>query len=340
MRKKIETRVDLACLRIPGFLDFLTKMKQYILINGLSQATYESYSRKLTDLALYFNKLPQFISEAELTEYLAGLITNAKSTSQTEFKHTVYGMRFYFKMLNKPMTVRLPIIRDDKKLPIVLSKEECFSIINQTKNFKHRLILMFIYAGGLRVRELTNLRWNDINVNRMIIHIKRSKGGKDRYVPLAKNLIEPFVQYMSGFNKSEYVFFGANEQVKMSHSGIQFLLKQAVKRVGINKTGVCLHTLRHSYATHLLEDGLDIISIKELLGHERIETTLVYLHVANCSRQQKKSPLDTLYSEVSTEVILKYKDKYNELSFQRNCRIEVSDNQLNFFDVLEIDDTL
>ncbi len=331
MRKKIETKLDIACRQIPGFLEFIKKMEQYILISGLSNATYETYSRKLIDLALYFNKLPHFISETELTEYLAYLINQAKSPSRTEFKHTVYGMRFYFKMLNKPMTVRLPIIKDNKKLPVVLSKEECFSIISQTKNFKHRLILMFIYAGGLRVRELTNLRWNDVNINRMAIHIKRSKGGKDRYVPLAKNIIEPFVQYMSGFNKSDYVFFGANEQVKMSHSGIQFLLKQAVKRVGINKTGVCLHTLRHSYATHLLEDGLDIISIKELLGHERIETTLIYLHVANCIRQQKMSPLDTLYGEVSTELIHKCKDKFNEMSVQRNCRMPILENQLNLF---------
>jgi integrase/recombinase XerD len=113
----------------------------------------------------------------------------------------------------------------------------------------------------------------------MTIHIKRSKGRKDRYVPLAKNIIEPFVQYMSGLQKSEYIFFGDDNRDKMSHTGIMFLLKQAVRRIGINKTGVCLHTLRHIYATHLLEDGLDIISIKELLGHECIQTTLVYLQI-------------------------------------------------------------
>jgi site-specific recombinase XerD len=333
MLKKTETRVEFACRHINGFFEVTTKMEQYILISGLSKATYESYCRKLAELSLYFNKLPQHISEIELTEYLAFLVTKAKSPSQTEFKHMVYGMRFYFKALNLTMKVRLPIIKDDKKLPIVLSKQECFSIINQTKNFKHRLILMFIYSGGLRVRELTNLKWSDVNVNRMTIHIKRSKGRKDRYVPLAKNIIEPFVQYMSGLHKSEYIFFGANNREKMSHTGIMFLLKQAVRRVGINKTGVCLHTLRHSYATHLLEDGLDIISIKELLGHESIQTTLVYLHVANCNRQQKMSPLDSLYDEVDAELINKCKIKYTELSIQRNCRIPTTDNQLDLFEI-------
>lgn len=331
MQKKAETKLELACQQIPGFLEFTKKMEQYILVTGLSKATHSSYCRKLTDLALYFNKLPHDISEQELTEYLAGLIQRAKSPSKTEFKHTVYSMRFYFKMLDKPMNVRLPIIKDDKKLPVVLSKQECFSIINETKNFKHRLILMFIYAGGLRIRELTNLRWSDVNIDRLTIHIKRSKGGKDRYVPLAKNIIEPFVQYMSGFNKSDYVFFGASEHGKMSSTGIRFLLKQAVKRVGINRTGVCLHTLRHSYATHLLEDGLDIVSIKELLGHEHISTTIVYLHVANYTRQQKMSPLDTLYGDVSDDLILKCKEKYNEISIQRNNRISIDANQLTLF---------
>ena len=166
----------------------------------------------------------------------------------------------------------------------------------------------------------------------MMIHIKQSKGRRDRYVPLAKNIVADFVQYMLGFNRSEYVFFGPDCSGKMSHSGIQFLLKQALKRAGINKTGVCLHTLRHSYATHLLEDGLDIVSIKELLGHEHIETTLVYLHVANYTRHQKMSPLDTLYSDVSDEDLNKYKEKYTALSILKNSRTITSENQLNLFD--------
>jgi site-specific recombinase XerD len=166
----------------------------------------------------------------------------------------------------------------------------------------------------------------------MMIHIKQSKGRRDRYVPLAKTIVGDFVNYMFGFNRSEYVFFGPDCNGKMSHSGIQFLLKQAVRRAGINKTGVCLHTLRHSYATHLLEDGLDIISIKELLGHERIETTLVYLHVANCIRNQKMSPLDTLLGEVAEDDLNKFKEKYNELSVLKNSRMIKNENQLRLFE--------
>jgi len=332
MKNKSETKLQVACRQIPEYLKAMELLKQYVLINGMSEATLSSYTRKLTDLALYFNKLPQHITEDELREYLAILIQQAKSNSKTEFKHTVYSMRFYFKMLGKPMTVSLPVIKEDKNLPVVLSKQECVSLIELTKNFKHRLILMFIYGAGLRVRELTNLKWSDINVNRMMIHIKQSKGRRDRYVPLAKSLVADFVQYMLGFNRSEYVFFGPDCNGKMSHSGIRFLLRQAVMRAGIHKTGVCLHALRHSYATHLLEDGLDIISIKELLGHERIETTLVYLHVANYTRHQKMSPLDTLFEDVSDEDLNKHKEKYTELSVLKNSRMLTNENQLNLFD--------
>lgn len=332
MKNKIETKLQMACRQIPNYLQAMELLKQYVLINGMSEATLSSYTRKLTDLALYFNKLPQHITEDELRKYLAVLIQQAKSNSKTEFKHTVYSMRFYFKMLGKPMTVSLPIIKEDKNLPVVLSKQECLSLIELTKNFKHRLILMFIYGAGLRVRELTNLKWSDINVNRMMIHIKQSKGRRDRYVPLAKNIVVDVVYYMFGFNKSEYVFNGTDCNKKMSHSGIRFLLRQALTRAGINKTGVCLHTLRHSYATHLLEDGLDIISIKELLGHERIETTLVYLHVANYTRHQKMSPLDSLLGDVTEDDLNKYKEKYTELSVLKNSRIVINENQLNLFD--------
>jgi integrase/recombinase XerD len=332
MSKITETKLQIACNQIPGYFEVTQMLQQYILINGLSEATFSSYSRKLVDLALYFNKLPENITEDELREYLSLLIMQAKSNSKTEFKHTVYSMRLYFKMLGKTMAVSLPKIKEDKNLPVVLSKQECLLLIELTKNFKHRLILMFIYGAGLRVRELTNLKWSDINVSRMMIHIKQSKGRRDRYVPLAKAIVCDFVKYMQGFNRSQYVFFGPDCKGKMSHSGIQFLLKQAVRRAGINKTGICLHTLRHSYATHLLEDGLDIISIKELLGHERIETTLVYLHVANYTRHQKMSPLDTLLSDVAEDDLNKHKEKYRELSVLKNSRTVTNESQLSLFE--------
>jgi integrase/recombinase XerD len=325
------TKVQLARSLVNGFSERLNQLEQWVLLNRLSRHTFVNYSRKIAELSMHFNKLLEHISEVEMRQYLAGLISGAKSLSQSEFKHTVYGMRFYFRMLGMEMQVELPQIKKEKRLPVVLSKEECKELIVCTKNFKHRLILMFIYAGGLRVSELVNLKWSDVDVNRMMLHIKLSKGNKDRYVPLAVYLLEDIVKYISGGIKSKYVFNGGLKNDRMSTSGIRFLMRSAVKRAGIRKEGICLHTLRHSYATHLLEDGLDIISIKELLGHARIETTLVYLHVADYSRRKKNSPLDTLMDLKENEQYCKYKEKYHELAAKTNYETGQKSNQLSMF---------
>jgi len=332
MNKHLQNKIAIAKTKIEGFNTVIEKIKKYALITGRSESLINNYTRKITDLTLHYKKLPHFISEQELRDYLALLINGAKSFSQSEFKHTVYGMRFYFKMLNLPLAVSLPIIKKNKKLPVVLSKQECKLLILNTKNFKHRLMLMLIYGSGLRVSEIINLKWNDLDVNRMMIHIKQAKGKKDRYVPLAVNILNDLVIHLTSVGTNKYIFNGGGAYKKMSPSGIRFLLREAVKRVGINKEGICLHTLRHSYATHLLEDGLDIISIKELLGHSRIETTLVYLHVADFKQRNKLSPLDTLLDTISNSEQKKHIKKINELIVHKHYLSQQPVNQLNLFE--------
>ena len=331
MPRQISIRVNEASEKIPGFSLILEELKKSMLVNGLSHNTLVNYSRKLADLSLHFNKLPEYISEEELRDYLSVLILRAKSVSQSEFKHMIYGIRYYFKMTGLTMNVKLPPIKNDKRLPVVLSKQECKVLFSVTKNFKHRIILKFIYSGGLRVGELINIKWSHLDADRMTVLIKRSKGNKDRYVPLSENLLGDLVAYMAIGNKSQYVFSGGCIDKKMSASGIRFLMRKAVKRTGISKEGVCLHTLRHSFATHLLEDGLDIISIKELLGHSRLETTLVYLHVVDQPKHKKISPLDTLLGTREESVNIKLKEKFHELSIKRNLYLRSSDGQLNLF---------
>lgn len=332
MQKQNTSNVSLACIQVKGFSEIFEKLKQFALINGRSNSLITNYGRKLADISLYYNKLPHILSEEELREYLAVLIKKAKSTSQSEFKHTVYGIRFYFKMLGKPVNVSLPIIKDRKRLPAVLSKQEIKLLFQLTKNFKHQLILMFIYSAGLRVGELINLKWSDVDVNRMMLHIKQAKGGKDRYVPLSSFLLHNLIKFV-GSAKSKYVFCGGGLHVKMSATGIRFSLRDAVKRACIKKEGVCLHTLRHSYATHLLEDGLDIVSIKELLGHSRIESTLIYLHVANFEKRNKLSPLDSLFQKIGDRENHSHIEKYTSLMSQKTFSEQNSVNQLSFFEM-------
>jgi site-specific recombinase XerD len=143
--------------------------------------------------------------------------------------------------------------------------------------------------------EARQMQIKDIDFDRGMVHIRQGKGRKDRYVPLGKLLSKGIKEYLSCEQPDKWLFNGKDHHEEFSQAAVQWVLRSTVKKTGIKKD-VTVHTLRHSYATHLLEDGLDIVSIKELLGHVRIETTMVYLHVASCGRQSAFSPLDSLYN--------------------------------------------
>lgn len=310
MKTNSLTNVKLASLKINGFKDRIETLTTSMVVNGLSKSTIINYNRKLANLSLYFNKLPEHINEKELISYFEKLISETSGNSKSSFKHTVYGFKMYFKVLGLQTSVQLPKIKEESKLPVVLSKKECIMLFAASKNPKHRLLLMMMYSGGFRVSELLGLKWCDIDVNRMVVHIKQSKGKKDRYVPFSNYILDEFINYMQAEIKSEFVFCGKDQVTPLGKTGVRFLLASAVKKSGIIKPRVCSHTLRHSFATHLLEDGLDIISIKELLGHSNIETTLVYLHVADYTKFKKSSPLDSLMNyKVDSDMEIK-KDEY------------------------------
>lgn len=329
----VSTKLYYANEKVMGFKEKIEILRTWMIINDLSNNTITNYIRKLADLALYFNKVPEQINQIELSDYFKELITMSAGNSKSSFKHTVYGLKIYFKALGLETTIRLPKIKDENKLPIVLSKSECLQLFNASKNFKHRLILMMMYSGGLRVSELVALNWNDIDVHRMTIHIKQSKGKKDRYVPLSNFILNDLLEYMKHNTQRKYVFYGKEDGIPMGKSGVRFLLQSALRHSGVTKQGVCLHTLRHSYATHLLEDGLDIVSIKELLGHSKIETTLVYLHIVDCQKHKKSSPLDSLMNYKYDSQIEDSKENFLELLKKVSFNERNFNSQLRLFDV-------
>jgi site-specific recombinase XerD len=320
MAKIILKITDLAVKEIQGFENLLAELNETMTVNGISRLTFREYSRRLAAISLYYNKLPENMNDDELRSYLSHLINSDKNHSLSIFKHTVYSLRYYYKLKGMASQIKLPHIKHERKLPVVLSKDECKLIFSLTKNHKHKTILMLVYSAGLRVSELINLKWSNIDADRMMLLIKRSKGNKDRYVPLSEVIMNELLMYLPLHKNSEYVFISTQNREKMSTTGIRFLMQQAVKRAKIIKEGVCLHTLRHSYATHLLEDGHDIFSIKELLGHSRIETTLVYLHVYNHSSIKKASPLDKLYEKPNPLMLNKTKEKFK--NYLREKKIE------------------
>jgi site-specific recombinase XerD len=293
--KKLLTYVEKACIQIPGFKSLYQDIDDMVHLSGRSKSTLQNYTRKLAQLSLQFGKLPQNINEKEINQYLASLARECKTPSLSDFKFTVYGLRLCYRLLGiNEKLILLPSIRQTNKLPVVLNHEECKALFQISKLLKHRILFCFIYSAGLRVREASRLKISDVDMGRMMIHIRQSKYNKDRYVPLSPLMLKMLRKYIINCQPIEYLFNGNEPGAPLSVGAMQRALYVAVKKCKFEKR-ITLHTLRHSYATHLLEFGMDIVTIKELLGHSRIETTLVYLHVAIPNRTNIFSPFDRLY---------------------------------------------
>jgi len=295
LRKKSFTIVEQACHEIKGFRNLYQELDDKVRLSGQSTSTLYNYSRKIAQLCLHFGKLPQHINEKELNKYLASMARQSKSPSLSEFKHAVYGIRYCYRLLGlQDKLITLPKIKHDNKLPVVLNYEECKALFKTPDLLKHRVLFSLIYSSGLRAREASRLKISDIDSGRMMIHIRQSKYNKDRYIPLSPIMLQGLRKYYYACHPVEYLFNGHEPGSPYSVRAMQSALHETVKKCKLQK-GITLHTLRHSYATHLLEFGMDIITIKELLGHERIATTMVYLHVAKPNRTNLFSPFDRLY---------------------------------------------
>jgi integrase/recombinase XerD len=227
----------------------------------------------------------------------------SKTPSQTYFKHTVYGLRFLLKSEGLPYAyLRLPEIKKVEKLPVVLSKQEVWAMLKACTLLKHKVLIGLLYGCGLRCMEARSIRLQDLDFDRHQLKVVQGKNKKDRYVPISQHLIRALKAYISAEQPTDYLFgaqpmpdrSGGEWDSRYSQRGVQWAVKEAAKRAGIRKD-VHVHTLRHTFATHLLEDGLDIVTVKNLLGHENIETTMLYLQVAQLNTRPAFSPLDTLF---------------------------------------------
>jgi integrase len=270
-------------------------------INGKAESTLDNYKRCLAHLALHYMCSPEQLNKESIDDYLFYCQNLHKTPSESFFKHTIFGLRAAYKVMGMTaQKVMLPKIERQKGLPVVLSRPEVRALIGSPKYLKHKLVIAMLYGCGLRNHELCNLERSDIDFDRKTVFVKKQKGHYDRYVPLSDILAGGLKKYFATENPYRWFFnsqvTGQGQPLQYTQRGVQWAIKEARGKTGIKKK-VTAHMLRHSYATHLLEDGLDIVSIKELLGHAHIETTLVYLHVANLGRQPKFSPLDTLYKK-------------------------------------------
>lgn len=251
---------------------------------------------------MHFQQLPTELDEDQINDYLYLIQQQHDTPSDSYFKFTVYGLRFVFKACGlKELRVALPNIKHEKKLPVILSRDEIRRLLKIPVLLKHKILLAMLYGCGLRCFEVRNIKLSDIDFDRLTLHVRQGKGKKDRYVPLCNMLVRGLRKYIEAEMPTTWLFNGKpNGQAggdfdsRYSQRGVQWAVQQAAKAADIHKD-VSVHTLRHTYATHLLEDGLDIMSIKDLLGHECIDTTMVYLHVAQSGRVKPFSPLEKLY---------------------------------------------
>jgi site-specific recombinase XerD len=195
--------------------------------------------------------------------------------------------------LNK-RAIELPSLKKEAKLPVILNRSELKELFAAPTLLKHRILLTLIYSAGLRSQEAINLKLADIDFERKTIHIRQSKYKKDRIVPLSQIMALGLRKYIEAEHPHLWLFNGKEPDGRYSVRGLAWVMREALKKTVIKKE-VSLHSLRHTYATHLLEEGLNIVTLKELLGHAEITTTMIYLHVAQCPTIKAHSPLDTLY---------------------------------------------
>ncbi len=271
------------------------KMKQEMILVGLSDSTQTIYLKAVTKLRDYFNKSPRELTEKEIKSYLLYL-KQEKKLSPNTYNTQIYGLRFFYCItLRRPLfRLSLPTTKVTYKLPDILSANEVERIIKATSNLKHRTLLMVIYGAGLRVSEAVNLRLSDIDRDRMTLHIRCAKGGKDRYVILPQTVYLALRDYWRACKFKAYTFESSYNSDKplSTHRALQ-IFKAAKEKAKITKSGG-VHGLRHAFATHLLESGADIFAIKTLLGHASIQSTVRYLDFVPNRHQNLVSPIDQL----------------------------------------------
>jgi integrase/recombinase XerD len=270
------------------------KMKFEMELRGYSPKTIKNYLLCVSNFAKHYNMSLELLGENEVRNYLHYSITEKRLCEGTvNYIHSALRL-FYVKILDREWrTEKLKRVKERRKLPVILSQAEVKAILEATENLKHRAALSTIYGAGLRISEAAKLKITDIDSKNMQVIIREGKGKKDRYSLLSQKNLELLREYWKRYKPSDFLFEGKNPSGYISPRTIQKVFYEARDKAGIKKAAT-VHTLRHSFATHLLEAGTDICYIQRLLGHTSLQTTTIYLHLRRMDLLNIKSPLDTL----------------------------------------------
>jgi integrase/recombinase XerD len=272
------------------------RMLEDLRIRNYAPSTVECYVRSVAEFAQHFHQSPDHLGPEEIRSWQLFLL-NEKGVKISSYIQAVCGLRFFYSnTLNRKIEIeRIPLPRYEKKLPVILSKEEVKALLEAPKNLGHRAILATMYGAGLRVSEAANLKVRDLDGERKVIWIRGGKGHKDRQVMLAAPLREVLAAYWRWKRPTDWLFPGGKPGQPISRETVFETCRKAARKAGIAKP-VHPHSLRHAFATHLLEDGVNLVVIQSLLGHTSLKTTARYLHVADTAARSTRSPLELLGS--------------------------------------------
>jgi site-specific recombinase XerD len=266
-----------------------------MVVQNFAESSIASYLSAIKNLVLFIGKTTNKITSEEIFSFLIYL-KEGKSLSRDTIRLHVCAFRHYYKSMENRQDIieDIPYPKKEKHLPVILSGAEVKLLFECTKNLKHRVILKLAYSAGLRRSEIINLKIADFDTKKMIIRVNQGKGKKDRYTLLAKNTLSELKNYLDYYKPNNWLLNGRTSGSQISKGAIAWIIVNARQRVNINKA-FHLHTLRHSFASHLLATGVNLVSIQKLMGHEDIRTTMVYLHTNFDSGKRPDSPIDIIY---------------------------------------------
>lgn len=271
----------------------LEDLRRELVTRKYSHKTVKSYLYFNRDFLKFSGKAASEINDGDIKDYILYLAEEKESATAT-LNQAINALKFYYgNVLKKKFIYEVKRPRKDKKLPTVLSQEEVARVLTSLENLKHRTLLMLVYASDLRVSEVVKLRVPDIDSDRMLLNIKGAKGRKDRYTMLSHTALETINEYLEKYRPGTWLFEGARAERYLSIRTAQAIFEQAKDKAGIKKD-ISIHGLRHSFATHALENGTDLRYIQELLGHKSSKTTEIYTHVSTRNISRIRSPLDNL----------------------------------------------
>jgi site-specific recombinase XerD len=271
-----------------------SRMIEDMKLKNLSARTINIYVRRVIKFAEHFGRSPKQLGRDDVRSYLLHLIRE-KKVSWSVYNQTLAAMRLLYEVTlgRKDVLERIPFPKQPKRLPVVLSLDEVTRVFARLGDIKHRAILITAYAAGLRLSEVIGLRVDDIDSKRMVIRVRQAKGRKDRYVMLSPRLLALLREYWKVVRPTDWLFPGNVPGKSVTGKAVHNVCVRAAEDAGLSKH-VTVHTLRHSFATHLLEAGTDLRTIQVLLGHSKLETTAIYTHVSPAAVQATRSPLDQL----------------------------------------------